>query len=52
MMEQQKQTVGLAKPGGDMRSEHRVSKKPAGRLPIQIAALHRGRQVSRAGHQR
>jgi hypothetical protein len=28
MMQAQKETVGLAKPGGDMRPEHRVAKKP------------------------
>lgn len=28
MMRAQRETVGLAKPGGDMRPEHRVAKKP------------------------
>jgi hypothetical protein len=39
MMQEQRETVGLAMPGGDMRPEHRVAKKPDA-IPT-LAGRHR-----------
>jgi len=51
MMQAQKETVGLAKPGGDMRPEHRVAKKPDA-IPTLVEAgidknlAHRARRAA------
>jgi hypothetical protein len=51
MMQAQKETVGLAKPGGDMRPEHRVAKK-SDAIPALVEAgidknlAHRARRAA------
>jgi len=51
MIQAQRQTVGLAKPGGDMRPEHRVAKKPDA-IPTLVGAgidknlTHRARSAA------